>query len=512
MQLLSLLGKKTNSFTPSDIANLALWLRAETAGVTESSGFITNLTDFSASPATAQQANSSQRPSLISARQNNRPGIYFDCDSGTTGDSIIVSDTTKIQSIWDEAGYLAFVYTHKGYGTGGGSDDSGMLFDKGGWSIFHYAYAGTTFKLAFRQKTSSGATVIDWSTNNTFSKDTCYLVEAFYSRYNSYNQPVILINGVYQEVTKTTSGTGTILNDNGTNLGIMGLSTNSQSSCTEADLYEFLLYSSLPSTRQRDLLRRYLASKWGISITYPEPAKIVLLCGQSNAVGLGTISAAPAYLQGVITNAKIWRNDTTQWQNLEAGVNNDGATGAEFGPELSLAHSLATSLNEPIYLIKYAVSGTSMAVNWLVDSGVQYYQYFFRARAAAIELLKAGKDPEIIGYAFMQGESDADNSGEAAAYESHLTNFINTWRKVIGEANLNSAPFIIGQIGNITTGSFPYRDDVQTAQSNVATALSDTALITTSDLALLGDNVHFGTDASITLGERFSAAILENQP
>ena len=133
--------------------------------------------------------------------------------------------------------------------------------------------------------------------------------------------------------------------------------------------------------------------------------RVYLLGGQSNMCGQGAYTSdLQAPYNAPQTAVKFWNNN--QWVALQGGF---GITSSEFGPEVSFGykiHSLYPKDN--IYLVKYAVSSTTLAVDWNAtgSGGPQYNAFKSTVQAAMQNLTAAGLSPSLAGMLWMQGESD----------------------------------------------------------------------------------------------------------
>jgi cysteine-rich repeat protein len=261
-----------------------------------------------------------------------------------------------------------------------------------------------------------------------------------------------------------------------------------------------------------------------------DPVMVFILAGQSNAVGYGSeASLLPPPLDMPQTDVRFWFDEgpffalfdpslridsgdmlvALQYQSDPSGLTfattNDG-----FGSEIKLGRTLADALALDVAIVKFAVSGSSLAVDWNpATAGSLYHQMRDDVAGALAALAAAGDSGQVAGVFWMQGEADAMTSDAAAAYETNLTSFIGQLRTDFASTGL---PFVLGRINvNIDMSccfSFPYKDDVRTAQANVAGAVSRTVMVDTDDLPLIDDSIHFAAPGQLSLGERFANAYL----
>ncbi len=237
-------------------------------------------------------------------------------------------------------------------------------------------------------------------------------------------------------------------------------------------------------------------------------ANLFVIIGQSNAVGLDTISGAPAEYQGVISGVQIYNSTNSRFETLQAGTNNEGNSSLEFGPELSLGRTINQHIGKTIYISKTAVGGTSLAVSsggWLPPSGTHLTSSKADIDAAIQALLAIGKRPKIAGFFWIQGENDAQNQTHMEAYEANLNSLISNYRISYANYGANDAPFIISQLSIQRTDA--HRRGVMYAQKRSALSGNKTNIVYTGDLTMNpSGGGHYASGAQITLGVRLANA------
>jgi hypothetical protein len=263
--------------------------------------------------------------------------------------------------------------------------------------------------------------------------------------------------------------------------------------------------------------------------------KVFLLAGQSNMSGVGGYSgyihdspwADPPYnhadapcperYRAPLAAVKFWNygydrkpadfvNDPQVgdgWTNLRPGF---GYRADQFGPELSFGHRLHELFpKDDIYLIKSAIGGTNLAVEWNPNPktmGPRYKRFQERMNAAMADLNKAGRNPKIVGMIWMQGENDSTAHQQALDYEKNLKNLIATVRADFKTPDMK---FVVGRISYMSK-LWTTKDDIDTvrkAQQQVPATVGNASWIDTDDLqwAYYG---HYGTKGQIELGIRFA--------
>jgi len=212
--------------------------------------------------------------------------------------------------------------------------------------------------------------------------------------------------------------------------------------------------------------------------------KVFLLAGQSNMVGYGVVADLPAPYHAPLPNVKFWDSGSSQWTALRGGF---GGTAAYFGPEVSFGYQIHRMFpKDDVYLVKYAVGGTNLAVDWNPDGSGRYYTAFKSTVSAALQNLShAHLSPTIAGMIWMQGESDTLDHAYAAAYAANLTNFIIRVRSDLAVPNM---PLVVGRIESRSQYPFGTPADntaVRTAQATVPGRVGHASWINTDDMQVL---------------------------
>jgi hypothetical protein len=227
--------------------------------------------------------------------------------------------------------------------------------------------------------------------------------------------------------------------------------------------------------------------------------KVFLLAGQSNMAGVGGYdSPIPSPYNVSQPAVRFWNDSNDGWVDLQSGF---GFAPTYFGPEVSFGYRLHSTIfpNDDIYLVKYALTSTSLAVDWKPDgSGPCYNMFKSRVNTALARLRKDGLSPTIAGMIWMQGEGDATEAF-APAYAANLTNLIGKVRSDFASPDM---PFVLGRI--LPTAGLPTNNAiVRIAQEAVPGQVGNASWINTDDLPLAYP-VHYGTQGQIELGIRFA--------
>lgn len=181
-------------------------------------------------------------------------------------------------------------------------------------------------------------------------------------------------------------------------------------------------------------------------------ARIIILAGQSNAVGVGWVKYLPkSFSEDEIRQfdegyGKILINYTSH--NIKSDgfvktrINCCEKTKDTLGPEVGIAKKLTEKYpDEEFFIVKCAVGGVSLAGDWLSpSSGAPYdekrnailpesisdpkvrfpgwcYNEMIKRFTLSVRQLEAeGYTPEVIAMCWMQGESDSGNAEANEAY------------------------------------------------------------------------------------------------
>lgn len=245
-------------------------------------------------------------------------------------------------------------------------------------------------------------------------------------------------------------------------------------------------------------------------------SRVFLLGGQSNMVGQGANDELLPPYDGAQNDVMYWNDG---WVPLSPGFGN---TTNHFGPEVAFGRAIKNALpNDTLYLIKYGANGTALYDDWKPADGPQYTAFMNTVHAALSNLNTAGIEYEISGMLWMQGESDA-YEGQAAGYETNLTNFITVMRT---ELNAPAMPFIMARVLNHFGGIVPPKVGeqtdptqayiVRTSQVTVAETTPYSTWFDTDAYQVVdpaSNRGHYGTQGQIDLGNDFAAANLSFIP
>lgn len=170
--------------------------------------------------------------------------------------------------------------------------------------------------------------------------------------------------------------------------------------------------------------------------------------GQSNQSGRGAWSGTPSYIDDP-TGAMMFditNNQpdmiTNKWAPHQYGVNANDEGQTEVGPDIQFAVRMHAAAPGTIYIMKYAISGSSMkqsaepTKDWNAASGTNdcAYRAFNLQSVYALKQLRyvLNKDVHIKGIDWNQGQSDTDQPNDY--YFQDFTDMLLLYKSIV-EAN-----------------------------------------------------------------------------
>lgn len=244
------------------------------------------------------------------------------------------------------------------------------------------------------------------------------------------------------------------------------------------------------------------------------PANVLVVAGQSNATGLDNAgpncAGLPAHLVQIDQKIQLWNGSA--FVPLQNCANNNILTGGGFGgaqawgPEAEFAYQWRLSHpSQTLYIVKYALGGSSLAVSWNPSQPALFYAALRDAITAALATIST-KSPKVMGTLWMQGETDATDPTQAAAYQTNLTSLttsaVTDWAK--GNA---SAPFIIGRISDDSSAA--NRANVRTGERLVSAGSPTLIPIVNTD-AYSRSGIHYDASGQTSLGGDMYKAFIGN--
>ncbi|HMB00942.1 MAG TPA: sialate O-acetylesterase [Spirochaetota bacterium] len=228
--------------------------------------------------------------------------------------------------------------------------------------------------------------------------------------------------------------------------------------------------------------------------------RVFIFAGQSNMEGQAGLSELAVALRPVPANSMTFYYALDELDLDPAALDVFyHATKYTHGPEAGFGHSITNLLaGEEIIIIKYSKGSTTLAVDWNADSGSLYTNL-----VTLVNNVLGGTDYQLCGLMWLQGESDAYNMNQAAAYYANLTNFITSLRT---DLHVSSLPFFIGATDLPGTNT-AWEAEVSNAQT--AAAANDPDVVTFSTAAvnsnrISGDAIHYNSQGLVKLGQLFA--------
>lgn len=248
-------------------------------------------------------------------------------------------------------------------------------------------------------------------------------------------------------------------------------------------------------------------------------AHVIILAGQSNAAGMSNMESLKRltsvdqytkYEKGY-ENIQIYyfvdrQNQSYEFVPVALG---QGSTDTRFGPEVGIAAYLSEKYpEEKFYILKAAMGGSSLSVNWQDASDI--YQDMIKAMDNGFsELVKKNLEPEWFATCWMQGETD---SVDEAAAKQYYTNEVDLMKRLQKRFRQYASPKGVSVIdaGISTFTGWPFRDVINGAKKQFAAENPMNFYFDTDNLTYDQDNddyCHYDAVPMIELGRTFGEKI-----
>lgn len=275
-----------------------------------------------------------------------------------------------------------------------------------------------------------------------------------------------------------------------------------------------------------------------------EKAKIVVLAGQSNAVGVGHVEYLPRHFdektiekfksgyENVLIN--YYSHDKKSGGFVKTAVGCTEVLKDTLGPEVGIAQTLSEKYSdETVYIVKCAFGGTNIFHDWLPPScagdydvaafgdGDEKDEHYRTAGWCYNELVSILKEsisylegkqlvPEICAFCWMQGESDADTEEHVSKYGERYKTMLGVFAAAFGKY-IKECVYIDGGISEI----WPLYSQIneckkQHAANNENSYFIDTisnGLTTKNEPYPEVDTAHYDSDCTVKLGNLFAEKI-----
>ena len=252
-----------------------------------------------------------------------------------------------------------------------------------------------------------------------------------------------------------------------------------------------------------------------------KPIDVFLIAGQSNAVGCTFLKSLPEDFEAeTFPEALLYQEgnfSTACYGRLQRGITlGFGHCPVQMGIEYGISKALSGS--GEFALLRFAVGGSTLHFDWIPPQTWEppprfygqpgiYYDGFRRMVPNGItELVNAGYAPRIRALVWMQGESDADKTEEIAkAYYENLTGLAEAIRAAL---YLPELPIVVGEIATQAPAA-PWSDLVREGQRRFCEEDPNAYLVSTKDIPIGKDGMHFDGAEDYRLGMRFGEVLRE---
>lgn len=257
-------------------------------------------------------------------------------------------------------------------------------------------------------------------------------------------------------------------------------------------------------------------------------ANVYKMDGQSNMSGRGSYAGSPAYL-GNATGAKMYNITdnvpdaiTNTWADHQWNVNTSTENQSLVGPDLEFAYRMNLIAPGTIYILKYAVTGSSMKVATEPDKDWNYtsttndlaYRSYDQQLVYALKELKYQLSKEVVIRGFMWRQGESDTASPNTYYESDFNNMITLKFKANAVANgftvdkcriaISSLDCYLAQGPDRGPGLATLNSQFASCAAAAASeGLKGGTVISTVSCTVGGDGTHFNLAGQITQGFGF---------
>ena len=278
-------------------------------------------------------------------------------------------------------------------------------------------------------------------------------------------------------------------------------------------------------------------------------ATVIVLAGQSNAVGVGHVCCLPRHFSAKKireyeagydrVHINYYSHDKKSNGFVSAGLGCTEVQKYTLGPEVGLAEWFTEAHpEEELFIVKCAYGGTSMWRDWLSPSSEGYdstsyadqvtdavdainngrplraswcYNELVKLTRESLDLLRQkGYDPHIRGFCWMQGEADACAEETLSPYIARYHNLLTDFSAVFADV-MDECVFADGGI----SGVWPLWQEMNAAKAAYADSHENCVFIDTVSHGLTTQNepipepdiYHYDSDSVIKLGRLFGEAL-----
>lgn len=238
------------------------------------------------------------------------------------------------------------------------------------------------------------------------------------------------------------------------------------------------------------------------------PPEVWLLMGQSNMSGRGDVAELSAALATPDPRVRVWGNDdvlTVAQEPLDSAVAQRDPVSADLqagvGPGLAFAHArLAHDPDRRPILVPCAKGGSAIA-EWTPAEGRHTLFGSCVARAKS-----ASRHGRLTGILWYQGETDAREPAQAAAWAAEFGTFLVGLRQALDQLTL---PVVVVSLADPPetgryAGRYPHWATIQSTQVRLSGPCL--AVVSAAGLPKIADDLHLSTAGQQTLGMRLAEA------
>ena len=260
---------------------------------------------------------------------------------------------------------------------------------------------------------------------------------------------------------------------------------------------------------------------------------VIVMAGQSNMEGHSwsyklfentNSSMHPYYTNGFEKTKMMFHSDrgTNKSEIFSPVKLGQGYDTTRFGPEVGIAEELHNrGIEKDVYLIKYALGGTSLYEDWNVDDvNSLYHEMVSYIYDQLVTLEEAGYKVKIKAFLWMQGEADAAEAvtaTEASKYYDNLNKLVSSFRTEFEEyygVEERGIAFVDAGISDYQV--YKFHTVINSAKETFASEEPEkNYYIDTMALGLEynkdnTDYYHFDATSELKLGKEFVSILLDN--
>jgi hypothetical protein len=245
------------------------------------------------------------------------------------------------------------------------------------------------------------------------------------------------------------------------------------------------------------------------------PKRLVVIAGQSNALGLGVAASVTNYpgiadaypavqfveRSSVLSDPLSWTTDALRDLSPRT-ITVASQVAGTMGVELSLGRTLDATGSAEWYLAKSAIDGSGLENNWNNPAWPATGGSLLSQFSAWITSIEAATGSTLAAIVWIQGEADSTESPDTANYGTNLSSFFSALRATHGNFGV-----VLNRLSsNYSPGGGRY--EVRSWQESWVATDSKAAIVYADDLAFR-DTAHFSDDSYATLGIRLASAVMD---